>query len=454
LKSIFEKNNLKTGRSPLSAAAIYILIAFCIGLMLTAGDYLDKSKIIIFDVACYYNYLPAAFKYQSFDFVNLPMRHGFAVSPEGIVCEKTSMGLAFLYMPFYLIAVLYTKMAGLPNDEYSSPFMLALNVSAIFYLALGLIFLRKILLLFFSDKVTALGISIVFLGSNLLFYSAYDGPMSHVYVFSLISIFIWLLISWQKRQRWNTSLLLGLITGLLTLIRPSTALIFVFVLFFFFYNRQSSVQSFKLLMKNIKQVGLAFIVIILVWVPQMLYWKYATGSWLYFSYAGEKFFFNNPLIHLGFFSYRNGWLMYSPVMIFSIIGMFFLRGMLKQFRLAIIIYFLISIYVIFSWWCWWWVGLGIRAMIELYPVLAIALCAFLDWMFKRRRIFQITVSVFVAFFFLFGLFKNWQFKRSMIHYDGMTSKTYWSILFKTELPQGYWDMLQCPDYDEAKKGNR
>jgi hypothetical protein len=446
---------MKITARPVSLGAVIIFSLFALGLMLTAADYMVDTKIIGWDVSCYYNYLPAVFKYHSLDFAHMPLlRPAVVVTPEGFVVEKTTMGLSFLYLPFYLLAWLYIIISGLPDQEYSTPYSIALALSAIFYFTLGMIFLRKVLLKYFNDIVTAIGLAVIFLGTNMVFYTVYEGPMSHAYVFFLISVFLWLVIKWHEQPSWKTTAWLGLVSGLLTLVRPSTITIVLFAALYSVYDRQSVKIKLQLLIKNWGKILLIAALAILIWLPQMLYWKQATGHYLFFSYSGERFFWDAPMIHYGFFSFRNGWLMYSPVMIFSLIGMFFMRDKLKTMRLGIIIYFLISIYIIFSWWCWWWVGLGIRAMIELYPILAIALCAFLDWMLKRRRIFQIIISVFIAFFFLFGLFKNWQFKRSMIHYDGMTGKAYWSILFKTELPKGYWDMLKCPDYDEARKGNR
>jgi hypothetical protein len=100
-----EKPNLPILRkSRASLFTCIILALFSLGLLTTSKDYLKKPGVIVWDVVCYYNYLPALFKYHTFDFDKILLRPGYIVSPEGFVVEKTSMGMAFLYLPFYLAA--------------------------------------------------------------------------------------------------------------------------------------------------------------------------------------------------------------------------------------------------------------------------------------------------------------------------------------------------------------
>lgn len=450
-----KSEHCKKNKAPLSKATVIILSVFSLGLMLTAGDYNNKQKVIVWDVVCYYNYLPAAFKYHSFDFSHLPMRVGYKTSAEGKVSQKMTMGLSFLYLPFYLIAWLYTGIAGLPNDEYSSPFSLLLNISAIFYMLAGLYFIRKTLLLYFSDLIATLGLATIFLGTNALYYTAFDGPMSHAYTFCLISLFVWLTIKWHIKPLMLTSILLGLTAGLIILIRPSNITILIFALLWNTHNRNYLKEKLKLIRTNLPKVIILSFCLLLVWVPQMIYWHYATGKWLYFSYAEEGFFFTSPNIHLGLLSYRNGWLIYAPVMLFSILGIFFLRKQLKAFFTPVLLYFLVSIFIIFSWWCWWYVGFGLRAMIDLYPVLAIPLCAILSQILKVKIFLKVPLMIIWGLLVILGLFKNYQYKKSAIHFDSMTSKAYWTFFFSTEITSGdYYLMLKSPDYDAALKGKQ
>ena len=191
----------------------------------------------------------------------------------------------------------------------------------------------------------------------------------------------------------------------------------------------------------------------LVWIPQLLYWKTVTGNYLFYSYADEGFFFLNPQILKGLFSYRNGWLIYSPVMFFALLGIPFLYRYAKDFFLPVMLFFLLNIYVIFSWWCWWYTGFGNRAMIDSYAVLALPLAAFIKWNSQNKnKILKYFIFVIIVGAFLQGAFHSIQFHYSSIHYNSMTKGAYRESFWKVGPTSEYWKKLREPDYEKAKKG--
>ena len=437
----------------ISMVAILLMTVFSLGLMFSVKDYQVSERVISWDVASYYNYLPAAFKYHSFDFNTLPLRAGYVISPNGLVSEKMTMGVAFLYLPFYLLAWLYILIAGVPNFEYGPEYSLMMNLSAIVYFLAGMLFLRKVLLHYFSDLVTALGLIGIFFGTNLLYYTAYYGPMSHVYSFFLISCFLWILIKWHRKPGWGSSLLLGFIAGWIVLVRPSNVTIFLLALFWDVSDINSIKAKWNLVKTHWPKLFLLALGALLIWIPQMIYWKAYTGEFIYFSYQGEGFFFRNPKMLQGLFSYRNGWLLYAPIMVCSIAGFVFLRKTRRNFLLPVVLYFLVSIYIIFSWWCWWYVGFGLRAMIDLYPVLVIPFCVLLERVFKMRKGARIPVLTLWGLLLMFGLLKNYQFKKGILHFDSMSGKNYWAAFYSLEVPSAdYYTHLKTPDYDAAMRG--
>jgi hypothetical protein len=123
-----------------SAATILVLLVFCFNMVFHMADYKDKMRVIVSDVICYYNYLPAVYKYKSLEFGKLPMRVGFITDKQGNIVQKTTMGLALLYLPFFHIAYAYDQLSGGKMAEYEAPYTTMICLSAVFYLALGLIF--------------------------------------------------------------------------------------------------------------------------------------------------------------------------------------------------------------------------------------------------------------------------------------------------------------------------
>jgi hypothetical protein len=51
-----------------------------------------------------------------------------------------------------------------------------------------------------------------------------------------------------------------------------------------------------------------------------------------------KFYFLDPEIISGLFSYRKGWLIYTPVMAFGLVGMFFTRKSATPLFLPVLLF--------------------------------------------------------------------------------------------------------------------
>jgi hypothetical protein len=87
------------------------------------------------------------------------------------------------------------------------------------------------------------------------------------------------------------------------------------------------------------------------------------------------------------------------MMVFAIFGLFFLPENIKKLKWSILIFTIINIYVVFSWWCWWYGGTyGQRVMIESYALLIIPLAAFVKWVMDNKIIVKSLFFIICIFF--------------------------------------------------------
>ena len=446
--------------SKLSVIIISLAVLFS---FVSKKHFLSENKVIAWDVISYYAYLPATFIYHdlSLDFIDdYKGEHKFIFWPEtapnGGKVIKTSMGMSFLYMPFFFIGHLYAVNSEYDAGGYSVPYKFALQLSTLFYLIIGLLFLRKSLVRYFSEEVSALSIFLVFFATNLHFYSTHEATMSHAYSFSLIAIFVWLTIVWYEKPIVKNTIFIGLLSGLIVLVRPTNILVLLFFAFWDVKNTSDFKNRLILFTRKFGQVFLMALLAILVWLPQLLYWKMQTGSFFYFSYGDEQFFFNNPQIINGLFSYRKGWLLYTPIMFFALLGIFFLRNKLKAFFLPILIFTVLNIYVILSWWSWWYGGsFGLRAFIDSYALLIFPLAAIIAFFFnKKKKMIKIMILVLSVLFIGHGIFQTQQYYHGAIHWDSMTKDAYWDSFGRLRPSVKFKDLLKAPDYEKAKRGEK
>ncbi len=442
--------------SDISVLAVIVTIIAVFTIIIASGKWKKPQGVIYSDVQEYYTYLPAFFIYHDLTAKTVPSEYfkyfWLGKSPNGKKVFRFTMGLSFLYAPFFFMAQLYAQFSGGNISGFSSPYQFSLLMSSFTFLLIGLIFLRKILLLYYKKYIVAITLIAIVFGTNLLLYSSVRAPMAHTYNFALFSMFIYFTIKWFRTPYYRYALAIGLLTGLISLIRPSNIIIVLFFIFYQTVSWKSFTAHISVFAKQYKQFLVTVFAAFLVWVPQLIYWKIYTGSFLFYSYGKEGFFFNNPQIINILFSYRNGWLLYSPLMIIALTGIVVLYFKRKDFFFPVLIFTLLNIYILSSWWCWWFVGFGNRAFIDSYAILAIPFAEITALILSRRsKIKYLYYPVLLFLVFLNG-FQTWQFTHDMGHYDGMTKSSY-RYLFLNDSPKGkQYKLFHRPDYKKAKKG--
>lgn len=444
-------------KSNLTIIAIGLIIFFVGDRHLQYKQWEKSEAVINNDVISYYAYLPAFFIEDDIKLSFIEKENNkfsdlyWPISgPNNSNVVKTSAGLSLLYLPFFLSADLYSSkyIEGRRGNE--PPYKVALILSSFVFLIVGLIFTRKTLLLYFDELSAALTIIILGLGTNLWYYSIEECTMSHVYSFSLIALYSYGVFS--KKFETKNFLYHGILIGLISLVRPTNVLVFLLFLFFQVNSMESALARLKRLFR-LNYIFLFTIGFFLIWSIQFSYWKYVTDQWLYFPYTNEKFFFLNPEIWNGLVGFRKGWFVYTPLMLLCIPGFFILFRKNEDLKINILIFWIISIYIMFSWWAWWYGGgFGMRPLVDYYSVLSIPLASVLFEILKRKNIWLTTTLGVVLWSGIWlNRFQTQQYRWQIIHYDGMNWEGYKHAWMRTEYDIKILELIERPDYEKAKK---
>jgi len=447
------KSFLKTKLSP-SAWVSLLLIASIVFFRFVY----PPANILSWDVFGYYLYLPAAFIYHDLKlndiaWVNQLIEQYQITStlyqasalPTGNWVMKYSMGMAILNAPGFVIAHLYSLVAGYKPDGFSLPYQYAWAINGLFYSAVGIVMQRKVLLQFFNEKITSVVLIIVVLATNYFQLTAFDGYLSHNYTFTLYTFIVWFTLQWHQQTRWIYAAGLGLAMGLVVLVRPSELVCILIPLLWGIGNMQDISKKLQLLKSNYGQVFLMILTAIAAGFPQLLYWKYSTGHWLYYSYnnAGEGFDFAQPYLLEVLFSFRKGWLIYTPVIIFALAGLVSLFKKNKPLFYSIMFYFWVNLYVVSSWTCWWYAGgsYSQRALLSSYVLLSIPLGYLLMEAFSRKRIYRLLLFSTLSAMLILNLFQTWQWAHGIIDRTRMTKAYYFATFAKTSFTDADRNLL-------------
>ena len=375
----------------------------------------------------YYVYLPALIIYQDLGQLQEPIHIREQLHPgttsheaDGLLrvgeapaagrnnLIKYTYGVSLLHLPAFAIAHLFSSLSGkFVATGYSQPYLLAIYFSSILYILLGLWFCGKVLLHRFSRPTTLLVLGILAIGTNLFYFGTINNGLAHPLLFFLWALLIYLTENYYTTPRLRTFFLIGATVGLITVIRPVECISIAIPLFWGLSKANPFSARVAHFQKHFRHLIGGAVGGILLILPQLLYWKFASGQWVYYSYPGESFDFLHPQIWKGMFGFLNGWLVYTPVLFLAIIGINQSIRKKQQNRLLILILVILHIYITYSWWNWYYInGFGSRPMVDIYALLAIPLAFFLDSI-KTNWKKGLLLSFICATIFL-NLFQTWQ----------------------------------------------
>lgn len=360
---------------------LIFLILFSISLSFKTQEY--PEKLIWSDMEGYYTYLPSVFIYN--DFVKEAVKDTTYIKPHpvtGKIYTKYTCGVAMLEMPFFLATHLYAKITHQLANGKNAVYGRGLAWAGLFYLWMALFILYSYCINYFHKKNVLIALGGLVLGTNLFYYSFFQPAMSHVYSFFLFSAFIYMtdkLINNSKPQQ-NQLLfwvLFGLTFGLICLVRPTNIIVILIPFYLWYKTTQDKMFWLK---NNYYYILAAISMVFLISIPQLLFWKYITGSYLTYSYGHESFkYWMEPKLLRVLFDPWNGWILYSPIVILPF--MFLIKGRYSnQYFERIYLYiFILATYIFASWWAWWFGGaFGHRSFVEYLALLALPFAGLLQ----------------------------------------------------------------------------
>ena len=500
-------------------AFLLVFLVMAITSLIRNEVFTGQTNAINWDGYGYYAYLPGIFIYGDVENYAFAEQHfeDYDVSSDIYQLNPTenggrfpiyNIGLAVIWTPAFLITHGIVSATGIaPADGMSYPYQLMVVLMGLLFAFLGLLYLRRFLALYFSDFVVGLTLLAVGLGTNIFYYIVEKPDMTHGYLFALYAVFLYIFAKVVKTEslidaasatsstppapaspptpassplspgegpgerlraeRASQStppptpnyslptthyLLLGLLAGLMCLVRSSEIVLFAIPAFY-------GLKDWPSLKRNFLRTLPIFLIGLVVFSIQLVYYKVGTGSWWQDGYAGLGFDWFEPHLLDGLFSYRRGWLVYTPIMLFAFVGVFRLP---KKWILPVMVFLLGNLYLLFSWHIWWYGNtFGSRPVTQSYALLALPLAAFLAWLLgavpssgnassgsrvslgeganagakevKGHRSWRTFTPLLLLPFILLNLFQHWQYNQRIIPLDFTTGTYYWQVFGKTKL---------------------
>lgn len=443
-------------KNKFSYLAVAIIGAACLLLNFTHLP----NNILAWDTFGYYLYLPQVFINQDLGLENIQaveevidryhstgeLYQANQVS-EGKWVIKYTSGMALLYLPFFLIGHLLAMAGGFPVDGYSTPYQYAILSGGMLYTIAGFIVLRKVLLRYYQDRIVAITLLTIYIGTSFFIRTSFYGnnAQSHNWLFAIYVVILWASIRWHETHRLKYILILALGCGICILARPSEIVCLFLPLLWGVAGLKDLRSRIHDLWQKRLQILLFIGILALFGSIQLIYWKWSTGSAFYYSYenAGEGFEFLRPYLTEVLFSYRKGWLVYTPLAGLAIIGIVILYKQNRSIFWAVSTFFVLNLYIISSWSCWWYAeSFSSRALEQSLAVMSVPMAASFNYIFNQsNRLITVVISLVVLMLIGLNVFQTWQINNGILHGSRMTKEYYWAIFGKTSITEQEKDLL-------------
>ncbi len=408
------------------------------------------------DAGGYYWYLPSAFIYHDLKGQHFKdsILHQYSPTPpgdfqyayqhsSGNYVIRYTIGTALLEAPFFFVAHIVAKPLGYPADGFSRPYQFMIYLGGILFALLGLWYLRKLLLHYYSDKVTAIVLLLLVFGTNYLNYAGIDTGMTHSWLFTMYVLILWNTHLYYHTLRNKYILWVGALIGLTTLIRPPEIIALLIPLLW--GTEKISMRAFRdkflFLKKHIQPITAAAAIGLLIISLQFIYWKYATGEWFVYTYQKQGFTWLKPHIKLFALNYQSGWLVYTPMM-FLVLPALFTFICFGKNKVAILTLIAINYYIVSAWDLWEYGG---RAMVQNYPLLLLVIASFIQYLLAKK--WRLIIAM--PFLLVFAYFNIWwtyqAHKGTVIGGIPATSAYYWNTIFRYDIPLEYQKLRDNKD---------
>ena len=388
----------------------YFLVILTLGILTTTVVFMDGSPYIYSDGWGYYHATKSLVEDRNFVTLKKPEYSDYSmhrvIYSQGKFATIHSPGYPLIAFPALLVAKFFDQ--GSIYTDYFKAYnghslwdgvaLLLLNVLLTIF---SFLFIYKILAIFEISPLARLVASgIPFLVSFYYTYAIEQIGLSHpAEVFAISGILFCTVRTLYSGNKTAGNLqfcaLWSFFFGLAVLVRPTNAIILLPWLAFYIYGLFQSCSKSEFF-KSLSLIGIIGSALLAVY----LYYNWSSyGDPLTNGYTalwGVNFSFKKSFLFRILFSGCRGWLIYSPAVIFSVLGLIlsgrlmrqknnFFFNLEKNFSLLSLLSICLNL-LIYSYWYAWWAGnsVGQRYFILAIPFLAIG---FAGWLknFKSDR---------------------------------------------------------------------
>lgn len=338
-----------------------ILLAFCLIALFFSFVFFHRVGS---DGREYYVQLRSLVMDQDLDF-----RNDYAIFPGRGTAAIYAFGPALLWSPFYLAAHLMLTFLGNASpftnvgNGITSGHQAAVAFAAFFYGAISLFLIHDIVRQYQTKTVALVAVIVLTSASFAAWYWIYEYYMPHTISLFATTLFLYLWHRWRLQSKtpkqWTA---LGIAAGLMAMGRWQDVAFGIVLAIdelpkYYRYLRRHNWGLFgETFSKHMLFLGAA----ILTFLPQMLFWKFTSGSLFAPPAEQHQVHWSRTDLDQVLWSYNHGLFTWTPVILLSLLGLLFFVRRQPRLAIVLILCFIAELYIN-STVANWWAGSGFGA---------------------------------------------------------------------------------------------
>lgn len=288
---------------------------------------------------------------------------------------------------------------------------------------------------YFTVATTIITLLLLALGTNFFLMAVYSGAMQASILLALLVLVVWMIQRWHEKPGWMETIIAGLAMGVQIFIKPAGfATIFLFI-FWGAYNKETFHAKWKTFRDHPDKVLLIFVLFLSGLFIRMDNPQLFEGTWFcdYIPHTHAVYLLA-PWLWQFLFSVKNGWIVYSPIVLLAIPGMYIMGERNKKLFYASYLYSLVFLLLLAS-------SPGVivpdnfsqpRAT-EIFAVLLIPFGYFTTWVLEGKWLRKTVFILLFAMAIYLNLFQTWQFRVKILNPWFTTTEYYRAVFLKTHV---------------------
>jgi len=347
-------------------------------------------------------------------------------TPTGHLDNHFTVGPAILWAPFLLLThagILLARVLGfsVAADGFSNPYRIAMAFATALYAFLGLFLAFRLAKQYVAERWALLATLAIWWASSLPVYMYFNPSWSHAHSAFVVSLFVWYWHETRSSRSLAQWLVLALIAGLMLNVYYANTMILAILAveaipqYAAAFRKNSSSQLPPQRVSHLLLSHFLFAAVLLIaLLPTFLSRQIVYGNPLESGYVALRdWLWTSPVFFSVLFSSNHGLLSWTPVLLFSILGLFLFFRRVPRIGGPLLTAFL-AFYLFIS--CYPdWAGIssyGNRFFVSLTSLFILGLAVFLDrfaQFFRSARSALIAASIPLALLVLwnFGLIFQW-----------------------------------------------